>query len=102
MSVLNRFLAFLLAVLRALLYGWILALIELLRILWRRLLDCLARERLPGRLSKTSTSRCVKVSDRAFKRPDPMIYDQYYLMSQGLAVTWDNPDMHIELGGVTV
>jgi hypothetical protein len=102
MSALNRFLAFLLAVLRALLYGWILALIELLRILWRRLQDCLARERLPGRLSKTSTSRCVKVSDPAFKRPDPMIYDQYYLMSQGLAVTWDNPDMHIELGGVTV
>ncbi len=25
-----------------------------------------------------------------------MIYDQYYLMSQGLAVTWDNPDIHLE------
>jgi hypothetical protein len=102
MSVLKRFFAFLLAVLRALLYGWLLALIELLRMLWQRLQDCLARERLPGRLPKTSTSRCVKISDPAFKRPDPMIYDQYYLMSQGLAVTWDNPDIHIEFGGVPV
>ena len=24
-----------------------------------------------------------------------MIYDQYYLMAQGLAVTWDNPDIQI-------
>jgi hypothetical protein len=31
-----------------------------------------------------------------------MIYSQQYLMSQGLAVTWDNPDIHLELGGVTV
>jgi hypothetical protein len=25
-----------------------------------------------------------------------MIYDQYWLMSQGFAVTWDNPDIHLE------
>jgi hypothetical protein len=25
-----------------------------------------------------------------------MIYDQIYLMAQGLAVTWDNPDIHLE------
>jgi hypothetical protein len=25
-----------------------------------------------------------------------MIYDQYYLRSQGFAVTWDNPDIHLE------
>lgn len=31
-----------------------------------------------------------------YRRPDPMIYDQYYLQSQGLAVTWDNPDIHLE------
>jgi len=28
-----------------------------------------------------------------YKRPDPMIYSQYFLMAQGLAVTWDNPDI---------
>jgi hypothetical protein len=31
-----------------------------------------------------------------YRKPDPMIYDQYYLMSQGFAVTWDNPDIHLE------
>lgn len=36
-------------------------------------------------------------------RPDPMIYDQYYLMAQGLAVTWDNPDIQIyDLSGTPV
>jgi hypothetical protein len=31
-----------------------------------------------------------------------MIYSQQYLMSQGLAVTWQNPDIHLELGGLPV
>jgi hypothetical protein len=31
-----------------------------------------------------------------YRRPDPMIYDQVYLMAQGLAVTWNNPDIHLE------
>jgi hypothetical protein len=30
-----------------------------------------------------------------YKRPDPLIYSQYFLMAQGLAVTWDNPDIWI-------
>jgi hypothetical protein len=29
------------------------------------------------------------------KRADPLIYDQYYLMGMGLAVTWDNPDIEL-------
>jgi hypothetical protein len=33
----------------------------------------------------------------AYRQPDPLIYCQQYLQSQGLAVTWDNPDMHLEL-----
>jgi hypothetical protein len=37
---------------------------------------------------------CFKLPD-VYKRPDPMIYSQYWLMSQGLAVTWDNPDIQI-------
>ena len=37
-----------------------------------------------------------------YKRPDPMIYSQEYLMAQGLAVTWNNPDIHLELGGKEV
>lgn len=61
-----------------------------------------ARARLPGRLGKGSPLRCVKISDPAYKRPDPMIYDQYWLMAQGLAVTWDNPDIELRRGGVAV
>ena len=29
------------------------------------------------------------------KKPDPMIYSQYFLMAQGFAVTWENPDIWV-------
>jgi hypothetical protein len=38
----------------------------------------------------------------ALKKPDPFIYDQYYLMSLGLPVTWDNPDIYIYQGNTLV
>jgi len=38
----------------------------------------------------------------AYRRPDPMLYSQAYLSSLGLAVTWDNPDITVERGGVVV
>jgi hypothetical protein len=38
----------------------------------------------------------------ALKKPDPFIYDQYYLMSLGLPVTWDNPDVFIFQGNALV
>jgi hypothetical protein len=45
----------------------------------------------------------IPVNHPAYVKPDPLIYDQYYLMSLGLAVTWgQNPDIKIELGGVPV
>ena len=47
-------------------------------------------------------SECVPINHPNFKRPDPLIYDQYYLMSLGLAVTWQNPDIEILQGGVPV
>ena len=37
----------------------------------------------------------IKVPSHTYKRPDPMIYCQHYLMSQGLAVTWNNPDIQL-------
>ena len=40
-------------------------------------------------------SNGVKLPPSIYKRPDPMIYSQYYLVSQGLAVTWDNPDIDV-------
>jgi len=45
---------------------------------------------------------CLPIPDHVYHRADPMIYDQYYLMAQGLAVTWDNPDITIEQGGMIV
>jgi hypothetical protein len=35
----------------------------------------------------------VTLPSTIYKRPDPLIYSQYFMMSQGLAVTWDNPDI---------
>ena len=35
----------------------------------------------------------VHLPSTIYKRPDPLIYSQYFLMSKGLAVTWDNPDI---------
>jgi len=33
----------------------------------------------------------------AYRQPDPLIYSQQYLQALALAVTWDNPDIHLEL-----
>lgn len=41
------------------------------------------------------TGCCIQLPPDIYKRADPLIYSQYYLMSQGLAVTWDNPDIDI-------
>ena len=35
----------------------------------------------------------IKIPSHTYRRPDPLIYSQTYLMSQGLSVTWDNPDI---------
>jgi hypothetical protein len=47
-------------------------------------------------------SACVPINHPNYKRPDPLIYDQYYMMSLGLAVSWQNPDIEILQGGVPV
>jgi hypothetical protein len=38
---------------------------------------------------------CVDVPASVYRRPDPLIYSQPFLMAQGLAVTWDNPDIQL-------
>lgn len=40
-------------------------------------------------------SNGIIVPPQIYKRPDPMIYSQLYLLSQGLAVTWNNPDIQL-------
>lgn len=38
----------------------------------------------------------------ALKKPDPFLYSQSWLASQGYPITWDNPDIFIYLNGVLV
>lgn len=37
-----------------------------------------------------------RVPPWAYRQPDPLIYSQTYLQAQGLAVTWNNPDVRLE------
>ena len=39
--------------------------------------------------------RCGRVPPDIYRRADPCIYSQRYLLEQGLAVTWDNPDIQL-------
>ncbi len=86
-------------ILKTILYGWIGAAKELLAVickLYRRWRS----QKGKGRV--VATSDCVPIYDPAFVKPDPLIYDQYYLTSLGLAVTWDNPDIQLYLNGTPV
>lgn len=46
--------------------------------------------------------RCAVIRPEVYRRPDPLIYSQQYLMEQGLAVTWNNPDIQLLENGVPV
>ena len=60
------------------------------------------RQPRPSRYDSSTSPDCQHVPPHLHVQPDPMIYSQSYLQSQGLAVTWENPDVTIELGGVPV
>ncbi|MGR8980662.1 MAG: hypothetical protein ACU84H_11325 [Gammaproteobacteria bacterium] len=38
---------------------------------------------------------CGRLPDPLIRRPDPCIYSQQFLQSQGLPVTWNNPDIWV-------
>ena len=38
---------------------------------------------------------CGRIPPHVRRKPDPCIYSQFYRMSQGLSVTWNNPDIEI-------
>jgi len=46
--------------------------------------------------------RCAVIPPDVYKRADPLIYCQRYLMEQGLSVTWNNPDIQLYRNGVPV
>lgn len=87
----------LLATVALLLYGWFVPFIRLIYAFCERL-----REQKKRRNEVPSSVRCVTIPKTIYKRPDPLIYSQKYLMSQGLAVTWDNPDITLFQNGLPV
>lgn len=87
--------------LKGLAYGWFVHLVRLLVRFWRALKG-MCRYLRQGGATKGGLDRCTRIDNPAFHRPDPCIYDQYYLASLGLAVTWDNPDIALLRNGVPV
>lgn len=86
-------------ILKSLTYGGFTALRDLCKIICE-ILAGICRFHRRGKVSPPN--RCIPIHDPAFVRPDPLIYDQYYLTSLGLAVTWDNPDIQLYLNGAPV
>lgn len=86
---------------KAITYGWILAIIELIKRLIAGIKKYCAWKKLPHP-ARTGYAQCLTVNHPSYHRPDPCIYSQYWLMSLGLPVTWDNPDIDLRLNGVIV
>jgi hypothetical protein len=42
-------------------------------------------------------NHCCEVPPNIKRKPDPCLYSQFYLLAQGLSVTWDNPDIWLTL-----
>jgi hypothetical protein len=89
-------------ILRTLLYGWILAIVELIKLICRRCRHKKPREGENARDRKAARVPCVPIHRPDYARPDPTIYAQFYLMKFGLSVTWDNPDIQLFLSGLPV
>jgi hypothetical protein len=84
---------------KTLLYGWVTAFRDLSRVIYELFVRwCRHKHRGKG----PTPRRCVPINHPAFFRPDPLIYDQYYLAGLGLAVTWDNPDIQLYFNGAPV
>ena len=83
-------------IVRTLTVDWIVALQELAKAFCGWLKDWRSGGRPP------IPPGCVWIDHPAFVRPDPLIYSQQFLTAQGLAVTWDNPDIQLFRVGVPV
>lgn len=79
--------------------GFVTLIVYPLLLVWRWWLQ---REQETSRFSAPTRPECAPVPPHIYRQPDPMIYSQRYLQSQGMAVTWTNPDVTIRQGGVAV
>lgn len=86
-------------IVRLIAFRWGRSLLTLLRLLF-----CQKPPPLP--LSERDRNRspypCVPINRPEMRRPDPLIYSQYFLMKQGLAVTWDNPDIVLKKASIVI
>lgn len=83
-----------------LLYKWLVVIIRLITRIckaWKKRKK--DKKEIPRRIRRATKSKCVPIRHPNYHKPDPMIYSQSYLMEQGLAVTWDNPDIQLYLKG---
>lgn len=79
----------LVALLRAIFIFLLILIILLLRI-WEWLMALLKRRNL---YPEEPEEPCGRLPEAVVRRPDPCIYSQRLLQSQGLPVTWNNPDI---------
>jgi hypothetical protein len=82
---------FVVALLRLLLLLLILLFVLLLK-LWAWLLWLWRTKNL---YEEETEEDCGRIPETLIRRPDPAIYSQHYLGSQGLPVTWNNPDIWV-------
>ncbi len=71
------------------------SLIAVLLALMQLLRRCLRQA--PRRPDEPTPSDSGVVPEWAVRDADPLIYSQPWLLARGLAVTWQNPDVHLEL-----
>ncbi|HEX7175003.1 MAG TPA: hypothetical protein VF240_06955 [Pyrinomonadaceae bacterium] len=83
------------SLLRVIIYGWVIALWQFLKLL------CQFCRKRCARPPKTPLE-CLQIDHPAFVRPDPLLYSQRYLKAHGFAVTYNNPDISLSKGGVLV
>ncbi|MEP7201690.1 MAG: hypothetical protein ABI894_03720 [Ilumatobacteraceae bacterium] len=95
MKLLKAVLAWIVLVVKIIAFGWILALISLIKQIWVLIQRWLRRRKLPERQRKGADEDCVTVPPGRVSHPDPLIYSQWELMKLGLAVVWDNPDVQL-------
>jgi hypothetical protein len=79
------------------LIGWLIDVLALFKYFFDR-----RQEKSDLKADGKVLTRCQSIPKSIYKRPDPLIYSQSYLISQGLAVTWDNPDIQLFRGGIAV
>jgi len=86
------FLKMLMKALTNLVTGLLTALPDLIKIIVERIRDAC---RWQKRYGDKRPVDCLPVPAGIYLRPDPSIYSQSYLMSLGMAVTWENPDVSL-------